>query len=75
MIDAETMDVIRRASTTTLTDWWIATQAHQTPEQLAAIGWPRPHERSALLRLIEATVGQRTLQQAMADRRRDSITY
>lgn len=75
MIDAETLGVIRRASTTTLTDWWIAIQHHHTPAPLAAIGWPRPNDRSALLRLIEATVGQRTLQQAMADRRRDSVTY
>lgn len=75
MIDAETMGVVQHTGTATLTDWWIAIQHHHTPAPLAAIGWPRPHERSALLRLIEATVGQRTLQQAMADRRRDSITY
>lgn len=75
MIDAETLDVIRRASTTTLTDWWIALQAHLTPAMVDTIGPRRPNDRSALLRLIEATVGQRTLQQAMADRRRDSVTY
>jgi len=75
MIDAETLDIIRRASTTTLTDWWIALQAHQNPAALSPIGGRAPNDRSALLRLIEATVGQRTLHQAMAYRRRDSITY
>jgi hypothetical protein len=71
MIDTETLDLIRAASTDALVDWWVDLQRHHTPQPLAAIGWPQPNKRSALLRLLEATVGQRTLHQALAERQRD----
>jgi len=67
MIDTETLARTRRASTAELTAWWITLQAHDTPPPLAALGWPRPCQRSELLRLIEAIVGQRVLWQAVVD--------
>lgn len=66
MIDTETLARTRRATTAELADWWITLQAHDTPAPLAALGWPRPCQRSELLRLIEAIVGQRVLWQAVA---------
>lgn len=67
MIDTETLARTRRASTAELTAWWITLQAHDTPPPLAALGWPRPCQRSELLRLLESVVGQRVLHQALSD--------
>lgn len=67
MIDTETLALIRRTRTAELTAWWITLQAHDTPPPLAALGWPRPCQRSELLRLLESVVGQRVLRQALAD--------
>lgn len=67
MIDTETLARTRSATTAELTAWWITLQAHDTPAPLAALGWPRPCQRSELLRLLESVVGQRVLHQALSD--------
>lgn len=67
MIDTETLARTHSATTAELTAWWITLQAHDTPAPLAALGWPRPCQRSELLRLLESVVGQRVLRQALSD--------
>lgn len=76
MVDADIVALIRNATTDDPIDWWIAMQQQRTPQKLAALGWPHPHQGDNydLLRLIEADLGQRAVHQALADHSKRGAT-
>jgi hypothetical protein len=68
MISPNIMDLIDRAYTDILTEWWLSLSDHRMPKGLEG-------DTSDLMRLIESTVGRRALDQARRDRKRDSVWY